>query len=338
MSSPTQSRSGSGQRVSTAEWVDGLRRGDTAVLARAITLIESQHPHDVERAAELVEALQAQEGESHRIGISGVPGVGKSSLIDAVGLLLIEAGHRVAVLAVDPSSSISGGSILGDKSRMPRLAKSPASFIRPSPNDLSPGGVARCTREAIVLCEAAGFDRVVIETVGVGQSETAVASMVDTFLMLLLPGAGDELQGIKKGIVELADIVAVNKADGSNLSAARTAREDYAAALRFLSASSEEKQSPPVLVVSALTGEGLSELVERIEEHGRQIAESGRLREKRGSQRLAWMWSLINSHLVQSFRSDPQVQARLTSIEQSVRDGSLGPEKAARELTDLFAS
>ncbi|MEE9562590.1 MAG: methylmalonyl Co-A mutase-associated GTPase MeaB, partial [Thermoanaerobaculia bacterium] len=249
--------------VTVEDYVRGIQEFDRGILARAITLVESRKPEDMALAQELLVRLMAQTGDAVRVGITGVPGVGKSTFIDALGTRLIDDGHRVAVLAVDPSSSISGGSILGDKSRMPRLAAAAEAFIRPSPNALSLGGVTRRTRETMLLCEAAGFDVILVETVGVGQSETVVADMVDCFLVLVLAGAGDELQGIKKGIIELADLVAVNKADGDNLERAQLAKRDYAAALRYLGARPTSWE-PRVVTVSGLTGAGMAELWELV--------------------------------------------------------------------------
>jgi LAO/AO transport system kinase len=261
--------------------------------------------------------------------------VGKSTFIDALGTRLIDGGHRVAVLAVDPSSSVSGGSILGDKSRMPRLAVAAEAFIRPSPSALSLGGVTRRTRETMLLCEAAGFDVILVETVGVGQSETVVADMVDCFLVLVLAGAGDELQGIKKGIIELADLVAVNKADGDNLERAQLAKRDYAAALRYLGARSTSWE-PRVVTVSALTGAGMAELWELVEEHHRLLVASGELEERRRHQLGRWMWSLIEEKLLDSFRHHPEVTERLAELERAVAQGTVTPTQAAAELLTAF--
>jgi len=286
-------------------------------------------------AQELLVRLQPETGDAIRVGITGVPGVGKSTFIDALGTQLIEDGHRVAVLAVDPSSSVSGGSILGDKSRMPRLATAEEAFIRPSPSALSLGGVTRRTRETMLLCEAAGFDVILVETVGVGQSETMVADMVDCFLVLVLAGAGDELQGIKKGIIELADLVAVNKADGENLERARLAKQDYAAALRYLGERSTSWE-PRVVTVSALTGVGMDELWELVEEHHRLLADSGELEERRRRQLGRWMWALIEEKLLDSFRHHPEVTERLAELERAVAEGTVTPTQAATELLTAF--
>jgi LAO/AO transport system kinase len=316
---------------------EGLRAGDRKALARAITLVESRHPEDEAAAAELLQALAPGAPDAQRVGITGVPGVGKSTFVDALGMHLVEAGHRVAVLAVDPSSSISGGSILGDKSRMPNLAASDHAFIRPSPSAASLGGVTRRTRETMLLVEAAGHDVVLVETVGVGQSETMVADMVDFFLVLAQPGAGDELQGIKKGVLELADLVAVNKADGDLLPRAREARADYSAALRYL-APRTPGWTPDAVLVSARTGEGIADLWQRIERHRAITGESGERARRRREQRLAWMWARIEDRLRTDFREHPAVAGALPELERRVRDGSLPPEQAAARLLDAFRS
>jgi LAO/AO transport system kinase len=321
--------------VTVEDYVRGIQESDRGVLARAITLVESRKPEDMALAQELLVRLMAQTGDAVRVGITGVPGVGKSTFIDALGTRLIDDGHRVAVLAVDPSSSISGGSILGDKSRMPRLAVAAEAFIRPSPSALSLGGVTRRTRETMLLCEAAGFDVILVETVGVGQSETVVADMVDCFLVLVLAGAGDELQGIKKGIIELADLVAVNKADGDNLERAQLAKRDYAAALRYLGARSTSWE-PRVVTVSALTGAGMAELWELVEEHHRLLVASGELEERRRHQLGRWMWSLIEEKLLDSFRHHPEVTERLAELERAVAQGTVTPTQAAAELLTAF--
>lgn len=307
------------------------------MLARAITLLESVRIRDRDISKDLLSRILPRTGGALRIGISGVPGVGKSTYIESFGMFLVDRGHRVAVLAVDPSSSISGGSILGDKSRMPRLAASPAAFIRPSPNALTPGGVGRRTRESLLLCEAAGFDVVLVETVGVGQSETMVAEMVDFFMVLLLAGAGDELQGIKKGILELADLLAVNKADGDNRQAALAACEEYRAALRYLPSRTDHWQTP-VLTVSGATGEGLSEVWDQIERHRQQMSESGERLARRREQSRSWMWSLIEERLRDRFVEHPRIRARLEDLEQGVLAGKITPTAAAHELLDLFES
>jgi len=305
--------------------------GDRNALSQAITLIESTRDVDQERAEALLEALAPHAGGSHRVGISGVPGVGKSTLIDNLGSWLVEHGHRVAVLAVDPSSTVSGGSILGDKTHMSRLAGLDAAYIRPSPSAQTLGGVGTRTREGMLLCEAAGYDIVLIETVGVGQSEVLVAEMVDTFVVLMLAGGGDELQGIKKGILELADIVAVNKADGDNVSRAREAVTEYSAALRY-SRRSGDAWTPKAMLSSGRTGEGLAELWATIAEHREAITTSGELGRRRQRQRVSWMWGLVEEALLREFRRTVATAGLLASVEQKVLAGTVTPRSAAREL------
>lgn len=311
--------------------VAGVRDGDRTVLARAITLVESLRADDQALAQELLAAILPFTGGARRVGVTGVPGVGKSTLIEALGMRLVEQGRRVAVLAVDPSSSVSGGSILGDKTRMPRLSLDDRAYIRPSPSAQSLGGVTRRTRETMLLCEAAGFDVVLIETVGVGQSETMVADMVDFFLVLMLPGAGDELQGIKKGILELADVIAVNKADGDTVQAASAARAEYAAALRYLRPRSAAWR-PEAITVSALTGAGLEDLWSLVERHRDELGAAGELDERRREQLRRWMWRVIDEQLHASFRAHPGVQARLEEAERAVLAGEQTPTAAARGL------
>jgi len=312
--------------------VDGIRSGDRRALARAITLIESSRPADDAAAQRLLQELNADIGGAQRIGISGMPGVGKSTFIDAFGSFLLKQGHRVAVLAVDPSSTVSGGSILGDKTRMATLARDDRAYIRPSPSAQTLGGVSRRTREAMLLCEAAGFDIVLVETVGVGQSETVVSQMVDLFLVLVLPGAGDELQGIKKGILELADLIAVNKADGDRLPAAREAAAQLSSALRITR--SDEAWRPRAVLTSAMTGDGLEDLWELIQEHRAAAERDGRLAERRRQQRLRWMWSAIEERLMQRFRGDLAVAAALPALERAVLDGEVTPTAAAAQLLE----
>ena len=319
------------------QYVAGVLAGDRAILARAITLLESEKSDDRALAQEVLQEILPHTGSAYRVGISGVPGVGKSTFIESLGMQLTESGHQVAVLAVDPSSSISGGSILGDKSRMPRLAASSDAFIRPSPNALSPGGVGRRTREAMLLCEAAGFDVVLIETVGVGQSEILVAEMVDFFLVLLLAGAGDELQGIKKGILELADLLAVNKADGENRDQALSAQKDYENALHYLPTRSSVWQ-PRVAVVSGLTGDGLDPLWQQITDHRAALAGAGELESRRREQNLQWMWALIDERLKERFLASPGVEANIADLEAAVLEGTMTPVRAADELLDCFSS
>jgi len=314
--------------------VDGVVAGDRTAIGRALTLVESQRPEDRAVAAELLASLMHRSGSAHRVGVTGVPGVGKSTFIDALGTSLTGAGRRVAVLAVDPTSTLSGGSILGDKTRMPRLANDDSAFVRPSPSTGTLGGVTRTTRESMVVLEAAGHDVVLVETVGIGQSETAVASMVDFFLVLMLPGAGDELQGIKKGVLELADMIAVNKADGDNEARAGEAVRDYSAALRLIRPASPD-WTPPVMSCSGLTGEGLSELWERVEDHRRALTASGAWDEQRRAQQLSWMWSTVEDRLVAAMRADPAVHEVLAEAERSVLDGETTPAAAAEHLVQI---
>lgn len=305
--------------------------GDRTALARAITLVESRRPDHRAAAAALIQRLLPHTGEAVRVGITGVPGVGKSTLIDALGTMLTARGHRVAVLAVDPSSSRTGGSILGDKTRMARLAVDPAAFIRPSPSSGTLGGVAARTRETMLLCEAAGFDVVLVETVGIGQSETAVADMTDFFLVLMLPGVGDELQGIKKGVLELADMIAVNKAEGDGLPRARSAAAEYRAALHILKPASPA-WTPPVVTVSGMTGEGLEDLWARILDHRQRLGATGEFAARRSAQQVKWMWTLIEEGLKARLRGDGEVRDRLRALEEDVAQGRLAPTLAAAQV------
>jgi LAO/AO transport system kinase len=309
----------------------GVRAGSRAMLARAITLVESTRPADQARARALVQALQPFTGAAQRIGITGVPGVGKSTTIDQLGMNLIEQGHKVAVLAVDPTSKRSGGSILGDKTRMQRLSQSRDAFIRPSPTSGTLGGVARRTRETMALVEAAGFDVIIVETVGVGQSETAVADMVDFFLVLLLAGGGDDLQGIKKGIIELADMIAINKADGDNVERATRAAAEYQGALNILTPASPSWQ-PPVVTISGLDNRGLEDLWARIETHARIMTASGERDERRRRQAVAWMRELLADRLMEQVRADPRLGPRLPELEADVAAGRLAPSVAVEEV------
>ena len=323
--------------LSVDEYAAGILAGDRSVLARAITLVESQAPAAFVTAQEVLGRVLDRTGRALRVGISGVPGVGKSTFIDALGVHLVQEGHHVAVLAVDPSSSISGGSILGDKSRMPRLSSLPEAFIRPSPSARSLGGVGRRTRETMLLCEAAGYDVILVETVGVGQSETMVSEMVDFFLVLMLPGAGDELQGIKRGILELADTIAVNKADGDNLPRAREAVRDYGSALRYMRRRSDVWE-PTAVMVSALTGDGLAALWDLVEVHRSVTSEAGELDEVRRAQRLAWMWHVIEDRLIAAFRTDDDVNRSLGEMESAVLEGELTPTRGASLLLAAFGA
>jgi LAO/AO transport system kinase len=311
--------------------VEGIQARDRRSLATAITLVESRNPERAALGQEVLSRVLELTGDSIRVGVSGVPGVGKSTLIDALGALLVERGYDVAVLAVDPTSTVSGGSILGDKSRMPRLAVAESAFIRPSPSARNPGGVARRTREAMLLCEAAGYDVVLVETVGVGQSEVEVSEMVDFFLVLLLPGSGDELQGIKKGIIELADAIAVNKADGELADPARRTRNEYAAALRYL-ADDARPWKTEVVAVSARTGEGIDGLWDIVERHRQAMAESGLFETRRREQTRRWLWRLVREGLVESFQQDEANAARLARLEAEVLRGEKTPAQAADEI------
>ena len=322
-------------RLTLDEYERGVRACDRGVLARAVTLIESRESSDTALAQELLHRLLPATGNATRVGITGVPGVGKSTFIDELGTRLIAHGHRVAVLAIDPTSQLSGGSILGDKTRMQRLAVAPEAFIRPSPSGLSPGGVARRTRETMLLCEAAGFDTILVETVGVGQGETAVADMVDFFLVLVLPGAGDELQGIKKGVFELADALAVNKADGDGAPRAKLALSDLKAALRYLP-HRRASWEPRAVAISGLTGLGLDELWKVVEDHHALLAGNGELAALRADQQRIWMWSLIRERLETVFRTTPAVAALLARLEADVAAGTITSTAAADELLAAF--
>ncbi|HEY4178070.1 MAG TPA: methylmalonyl Co-A mutase-associated GTPase MeaB [Kofleriaceae bacterium] len=321
-------------RLSLDEYEKGVRAADRGVLAQAVTLVESRNADDAVLAQELLTRLMPHTGGARRIGITGVPGVGKSTFIDELGTRLIAAGKKVAVLAIDPSSQLTGGSILGDKTRMERLSLAENAFIRPSPSGLSPGGVARRTRETLLLCEAAGFDVVLVETVGVGQGETAVADMVDCFLVLALPGAGDELQGIKKGVFELADVIAVNKADGDNTSRAKLALSDLRSALRYLP-KKRASWGARAVAVSGITGTGVDELWQIVEEHHTTLSANGELAALRADQQKTWMWSLIRERLEAAFRAHPDVAAALPAIELAVSAGTTSSTAAADTLLEL---
>jgi LAO/AO transport system kinase len=331
-----------GEMMNSFNDLNGLARGirarDRAVLGRAITLVESSAPDDRRDAQELLTALLPDTGGAHRIGVSGVPGVGKSTFIESFGLQLVVDGHRVAVLAVDPSSSISKGSILGDKTRMEKLAASDNAFIRPSPTGGSLGGVARKTREAILICEAAGYDVVLVETVGVGQSEIAVAEMVDFFLVLKIAGAGDELQGIKRGILELADLIAINKADEDNLQAAELARAEFERALRILRPEEEDGWKPRTVTCSGRTGAGLEEIWRLVCEHHELLSGSGELERRRHRQLLSWMWSLVDEGLRAAVREHPEIAKILTDLEHNVLQGRTTPTAAAEKILNTFKS
>ena len=311
----------------------GIVAGDRSVLARAISLIESRRADDRRKAEELVRRIGPRTGKALRLGISGVPGAGKSTLIEALGTRLLDRGKRVAVLAIDPSSTVSGGSILGDKTRMPRLSGDLRAFVRPSPAGDRLGGVAERTREALLLCEAFGFDVVIVETVGVGQAEAEVASMVDGFLLVLLAGAGDDLQGMKRGVIELCDFVAVNKADGDNVAASELAAREIASSLAFLRPRSSA-WAARAMTVSAKTGAGLDALWTAIVEHRAALEASGELVERRRSQAREWMWSLVDAGLRSSLRDHPRLREHIAGLESDVASGSKLPEQAAREIVD----
>jgi LAO/AO transport system kinase len=327
------------------DYVAGVLAGSRAMTARAITLVESTRPDHRQLAQELLVRLTPHAGGSRRVGVTGVPGVGKSTFIDALGSQLTAAGRRVAVLAVDPSSTRSGGSILGDKTRMSTLATDPAAFIRPSPTAGTLGGVTKATREAIVVVEAAGYDVVIVETVGVGQSETAVAEMVDTFVLLALARTGDQLQGIKKGVLELVDVVAVNKADGPHAADARTAASELRSALRLLrsaeprpptSVDSHDTTTPEVLTCSARERTGLAEVWERIERHHDDLASTGELDRRRRRQQVGWMWAMVRDAILERLHNDAAVAALAPELERAVLAGTATPATAAQALLAAF--
>jgi LAO/AO transport system kinase len=313
---------------------EGVVSGDRRSLAKAITLVESTRPDHHEEAQALLERLLPRTGKAVRVGITGVPGVGKSTFIEAFGMHLVNLAHHVAVLAVDPSSSLSGGSILGDKTRMPRLSASERTFIRPSPSRGSLGGVASHTREAMLLCEAAGYDVILVETVGVGQSEYVVASMVDFFLVLMLPGAGDELQGIKRGILELADALAINKADGDNVARADRAKAEYQAAFHLMR--SGGSWNPPVVTVSAAEGRGMDAVWSMIGDHRLQLTETGELRKKRLAQLHRWFWSLLEEGLKARFLSRSDIAGAIDEAERAIEAHAMTPTAAARRVLGLL--
>lgn len=318
-----------------AALADGVTAGNRRVLAQAITLIESTRSDHRAAASALLERLMPSAGNSIRLGISGIPGVGKSTFIEALGNHVIDAGHRVAVLTVDPSSAISGGSILGDKTRMEELSRRDEAYIRPSPAGKTLGGVTRRSREAMILCEAAGFDVIIVETVGVGQSETKVADMTDMFLLLLLPGAGDELQGIKRGIVELADLILINKADDGLADLARRAAAEYRGALQLLHPRSPNWKVE-VKCCSARDAIGIDDAWETVLRHRDMLKSTGELEARRAAQARDWLWSDVSDNLVDAFRSDPLVREQLSSLEAATSAGQMPPTVAARKLLEIF--
>ncbi|MEQ1648184.1 MAG: methylmalonyl Co-A mutase-associated GTPase MeaB [Hyphomicrobiaceae bacterium] len=321
--------------LSTADYLVGLKRGDRAILARSITLVESNRPSHGLEAQALLQAILPDTGRAHRIGITGVPGVGKSTTIDQFGMNLVDAGKRVAVLAVDPSSTRTGGSILGDKTRMNRLATSDAAFIRPSPSSGTLGGVARKTRETMALCEAAGFDVVIVETVGVGQSETTVADMVDIFVVLLLAGGGDDLQGIKKGIIELADVIAINKADGDNINRATHAAAEYQGALNILTAH-DAIWAPPVLTISGRDNGGLDKLWATISDHRARMTAAGAFETRRRTQAVGWMRAMLADRLMALADRTPEIAARRAALEAEVRAGTITAPMAVEAMLGVM--
>lgn len=318
------------------ELATAIAGGDRRALARAITLVESFRPDHRPQANQLLDQLMSRTGHGIRVGISGAPGVGKSTFIEALGTKLVTE-HQVAVLAVDPSSTQSGGSILGDKTRMEALSRHPSAFIRPSPAGQTLGGVARRTREAMLLCEAAGFDVVLIETVGVGQSELAVADMVDLFVLLVSPGGGDELQGIKRGVMELADLVVVTKADGELTTAARHARADHAKALQLLR-HRHRAIAPTATSVSSTNGTRMEEVWQKLVEAHEALASSGELQQLRAEQNRAWLWSEVQAGLLDQLRSDAAVAALLPEIEQAIADGKESPVSGADRVLETFGA
>lgn len=319
------------KRPSLEDLAAGIRNGNRAMLARAITLVESGKPEHQDMAQDLLQELLPDTGKAIRIGITGVPGVGKSTTVDQLGMNLIGGGHRVAVLAVDPTSKRSGGSILGDKTRMNRLAGDPQGYVRPSPTSGTLGGVARKTRETMALVEAAGYDIVIVETVGVGQSEVTVSEMVDFFLVLLLPGGGDELQGIKKGIIEVADMIAINKSDGDNIDRARRSASDYRNALSLITPASDNWH-PPVITISGRDNSGLEDLWQKIMDHRSRMMASGEFEARRKAQAVGWMHEMLNARLMALIHGNRAMARKLAECESSVRDGTMTPARAVEVI------
>lgn len=323
------------RRIDVDDLFEGVRSGNRTKLARAITLLESTAPAHKVLAQELLVKLLPFSGKAMRVGLTGVPGVGKSTTIESLGTHLIKEGHRVAVLAIDPSSTKTGGSILGDKTRMAKLSAADEAFIRPSPSAGTLGGVAKATREAMVVLEAAGFDIVIVETVGVGQSEVAVAQMVDTFAFLALAGAGDQLQGIKKGVLEMADVITINKADGANLRPAKRAARDLSTAMKMVRAK-DSIWTPPVLTMSALEGDGIEKFWKAIEDHRDAMVAAGRFDENRADQQIKWMWSMVHETLLQRLNTHEAVQEARVLVEEQLRHGQITPTLAAGRILDAF--
>ncbi len=326
---------GKRRSLSTDEYVEGVLSGDRTRLGRAITLIESNSRSHFEQAREVIQELLPRAGKSIRIGITGVPGAGKSTFIEALGTKLVDQGHRVAVTAVDPSSTVTGGSIMGDKTRMESLAANPGAFIRPSPSGGALGGVARKTRETMIVFEAAGYDVILVETMGVGQSEITVRSMVDFFLLVLVPGAGDELQGLKKGVVELADAILINKADGDNVSAAKRAKREYENALHYLTPATKS-WTPHAYTASSTTGEGIDHVWQVIEEFAAQTREAGDFQKRRREQARDWVHEMVREALVKAFAQHETVRKQMPELETKVMDGRLPATTAAHELLKAF--
>ncbi|MBT8350848.1 MAG: methylmalonyl Co-A mutase-associated GTPase MeaB [Deltaproteobacteria bacterium] len=318
-------------------YIDGVLKRNRRVIAKTITLVESSLPDHQELAKAIIDSLLPHSGKAVRIGITGVPGVGKSAFIESFGMMLLKNKHRIAVLAVDPSSKKSGGSVMGDKTRMEKLSVEESTFIRPSPSGGTLGGVARKTRETMIVCEAAGFDVMIVETVGVGQSETTVASMVDFFLVLMLSGAGDELQGIKKGVLELADGIAITKADGDNIEKAKWARKEYETALNLTTPASSN-WLPPVVTCSALKLEGIENIWEIVLSHREKLKSTGVFEENRRNQSIEWMWSLVEEGLLDQFYKKPDVKKMLPKISKKVEKAKIAPTAAAYELLSSFSN
>ena len=325
------------RRMSPGELAERVREGSRPHIARAITLLESSRPDHREKAKELLRLLAPDSGRSVRVGITGVPGAGKSTFIDALGVRLIEDGHRVAVLAVDPSSSRTGGSILGDRTRMGALTQSEHAYVRPSPSGGHLGGVARATRESMVVMEAAGFDVVLVETVGVGQSEVAVAGMVDTFLLITLARAGDQLQGIKRGILEMADVITVNKADGDHEGEARVTARELTIAMKLIT-SDPHARRPPVLTSSALTGKGLDDVWQAVLDHRGYVESHGGLEPRRARQQIDWLWSLVEGEVLDGVRHSPRVQELRGDIEAAIAGNEVSALEGAEDLVRAFVA